>query len=191
MPLTNMRTRWSATAATLIVLSLAGSGCENVPETGAAADASASSPTQGVTEQSLTSDVELLATASVRPDGVTEDAIIVNADQGLAEEWQRHGFTNEIPPVDFTAKAVLILAFPESSSCPVEFLGLQFEGQLVRFTVPADLDDAPSEELLECTDDDRPRSMAVAIPIVEAPTGAARIRLPGSSRELPISFDRP
>jgi hypothetical protein len=98
-----------------------------------------------------------------------------------------------VPDVDFDTADVLFVAFAESSSCPLEFLGLQVEGQLVRFSVPADVStvDPATETLRMCTDDDRPRSLAMTVPIDLSPAGAARVRLPhNDNTEILISFDR-
>ena len=150
-----------------VVLLLAGCGAEGAGRG------------DGANDPGAVVDGEIIADAAAYPgDAGPLVGVVARSAEEVAGVWSAVGFSGAVPDPD--GGVVVVVAGGESGSCPWEPVGAEVAAQGTVVTV--DLGDAGDQP---CTDDWRPRALAVAVPS-EALRDDVEVRVRRDGIENPV-----
>jgi hypothetical protein len=111
---------------------------------------------------------DVLKRGRARPDGTANVGVYVRTRAAYRAHWERFGYRNDRPAVNFDRRRVVFAATTERSSCPLRFKRVELRREGRKLIVH--LSDGVSDNEA-CTDDVAPRSFVISIARSSLPRG--------------------
>jgi hypothetical protein len=103
---------------------------------------------------------DVLKRGRARPDGTANVGVYVRTRAAYRAQWERFGYRDDRPAVNFNRRRVVFAATTERSSCPLRFKRVELRRKARKLIVH--LSDRVSDNEA-CTDDLAPRSFVISI----------------------------